>query len=350
MISIDGSQGEGGGQVLRSALTLSLATGLPVTLHHIRAGRPKPGLMRQHLACVAAAQAIGNAQVTGAEARSTTLTFAPTTLRGGEHRFAVGSAGSAMLVLQTVWPALLLAPEPAQLQLQGGTHNPMAPCFHFIDRAYAPLLRRLGGEATLRLNRIGFAPGGGGDVAVAITPAPALQPVDLLERGPLQAAWADCLATGVPPNVAARELKVLRDRLLWTRDQLRCPTVDPAQGPGNALFATLQHAQVTEVFTAIGEPGRSAERVGGDVAGQVGRYLASAAALGPHLADQWVLPLALAVWRSGRAAAFTCSEISGHARTHFGVIERFLPLRITSTASGVGDGLGGALRVEVQPR
>ncbi|HMX09769.1 MAG TPA: RNA 3'-terminal phosphate cyclase, partial [Burkholderiaceae bacterium] len=283
-----------------------------------------------------------------------TLTFAPTTLRGGEHRFAVGSAGSAMLVLQTVWPALLLAPEPAQLQLQGGTHNPMAPCFHFIERAYAPLLRRLGAEATLRLVRHGFAPGGGGEVAVAITPPAALQPFDLLERGPLVAAWADCLATGVPPNVAARELKVLRDRLLWTRDQLRSPPVDPAQGPGNALFATLQHREVTEVFTAIGEPGRSAERVGGDVAGQVGRYLASAAALGPHLGDQWVLPLALAVWRSGRAAAYTCSELTAHALTHFRVIERFLPVRITQEPAdgGGGDGRGGgtaAIRIRVEP-
>jgi RNA 3'-terminal phosphate cyclase (ATP) len=303
--------------------------------------------MRQHLTCVAAAQAICDAQVVGATPGSTTLRFEPGELRGGKLDFAVGTAGSAMLVLQTVWPALLLASEPSLLRLQGGTHNPMAPCFHFIDQAYAPLMRRLVGNearAVLRLRRCGFAPAGGGEVEVELTPAADLQPFDLLERGAPVEAWADCLAPGLRSGIATRELNVLRERLGWEREQLRVARIDASQGPGNALLATLRHEQVTEVFCAIGDKGRSAERVGADVAVQVGRYQLTDAALGPHLADQWVLPLALAVWHSGRAAAFTCSEVSSHALTNFRVIERFLPVAIGHHARPAG----GGWRVEVR--
>lgn len=334
LIHLDASQGEGGGQVLRTSLALSMVTGQPILLDKIRARRPKPGLMRQHLTCVAAAQAISGAQVEGATLGSPTLRFTPGPVRGGEHQFSVGTAGSVMLVLQTVWPALLLADAPTRLTLQGGTHNPMAPSFHFVERAYAPLVRRLGSAAELRLRRCGFYPGGGGEVEVELHPAGAegLQPFDLTERGTLLDQQPECLIPGLKRSIAERELEVLREQLGWAFDHTAIPVTRQNEGPGNALLATLRHAHVTEVFCSLGEKSRSAESVAKDVARQVKHYLGSTAALGTYLADQWVLPLALAVWRSGRAARYTCTDVSLHAATNFRTIEQFLPVRIETHA------------------
>ena len=172
MIELDGSQGEGGGQILRTSLALSMATGQPVAIEKIRAGRAKPGLMRQHLACVKAAAQISGAQVEGAELGSQSLRFVPGPVRAGEYRFAIASAGSCMLVLQTVLPPLLLADAPSHLHLSGGTHNPMAPPFHFLERAFAPLVRRLGADLQLVLRRCGFYPAAG-TMAASTSPPPA---------------------------------------------------------------------------------------------------------------------------------------------------------------------------------
>jgi len=196
-IDIDGSRGEGGGQILRTSLALAMCTGRSFTLTKIRAGRAKPGLMRQHLTCVLAAQQVGAAVVDGAEPGSQALRFEPTAVRAGDYDFAVGSAGSCTLVLQTVWPALMLADAPSRLRLAGGTHNPMAPSFHFLERSFAPLVRRLGAGAELRLCRLGFHPAGGGAIDATVQPAAAgLQPFDLLERGPLREAYAEGLGAG----------------------------------------------------------------------------------------------------------------------------------------------------------
>ena len=347
MIHIDASQGEGGGQVLRTSLALSMVTGQPVLLDKIRARRPKPGLMRQHLTCVTAAQAISGAQVDGATLGSQTLQFTPGPVRGGEHRFSIGTAGSVMLVLQTVWPALLLADAPTRLTLQGGTHNPMAPSFHFIERAYAPLVRRLGAASALRLRRCGFYPGGGGEIEAELHPAGAagLQPFDLIERGAWLGQQPECLIPGLKRSIAERELEVLHEQLGWAFDHTAIPVMRQNEGPGNALLATLRHEHVTEVFCSLGEKTRSAESVAKDVARQVKHYLGSTAALGTYLADQWVLPLALAVWRSGRAARYTCTDVSLHAATNFSVIGQFLPVRIDTRPLPKGQGV----QVEVAP-
>ncbi len=164
MIEIDGSVGEGGGQILRTSLALSMCTGTPFTLERIRARRPKPGLMRQHLTCVNAAAEVCGAEVQGAELNSQALRFVPGRVRAGTYRFNVGTAGSCTLVLQTVWPALMLADTSSQITLGGGTHNPMAPPFHFLERSLAPLMRKLGADVELRLRRLGFYPAGGGEI------------------------------------------------------------------------------------------------------------------------------------------------------------------------------------------
>lgn len=331
MIEIDGSVGEGGGQILRTSLALSMCTGQPFALNKIRAGRAKPGLMRQHLTCVNAAAEICGAEVQGAELNSQSLSFTPGQVRAGDYTFNVGTAGSCTLVLQTVWPALMLADEPSQLKLGGGTHNPMAPPFHFLERSYAPLLRKLGAEVELELRRLGFYPAGGGEIEVKIWPAcDRLQAFDLNERGAKLEGYAECFAPALPRSVARRELQQLGADLGWGDDQLREAANRQNEGPGNALLATLIYENVCEVFTGFGEKGVSAEQVARDVVREVRAYQVSDAALGPHLADQWALPLALAVWRRGGEASYTCTELTPHATTNFDVIERYLPVQFST--------------------
>ena len=333
MIEIDNSVDEGSGQILRTSLSLAMCTGQAFTLSRIRARRAKPGLMRQHLTCVQAATAVSGARVQGAELGSGTLVFEPGAVRAGEHAFSVGTAGSCTLVLQTVWPALMLADAPSRLTLGGGTHNPMAPPFHFLERCYAPLLRRLGAASELSLRRHGFYPAGGGQIDVTVHPAAdTLQPFDLLARGEAVESYAECLAPALPGAVARRELDALAQALNWSPDQLRVPVVRQNEGPGNALMATLSHAHVCELFTQFGEKGISSEQVAQALAKEVRAYRLSTAALGPHLADQWALPLALAVWKCGGAAAYTCTELTDHTTTNFQMIERFLSVRFETGA------------------
>ncbi|MDT9002254.1 RNA 3'-terminal phosphate cyclase [Paucibacter sp. APW11] len=337
MIEIDGSAGEGGGQILRTSLALSMCTGQAFALTKIRAGRAKPGLMRQHLTCVNAAAEVSGAELRGAELNSQLLEFRPGAVRAGDYVFNVGTAGSCTLVLQTVWPALLMADAPSRLKLGGGTHNPMAPPFHFLERSYAPLMRRLGARAELKLRRLGFYPAGGGEIEATIWPAAKeLKPFDLLERGEKLEAFAECFAPALPRSVARRELEQLGLAMGWSDEQLREGPSRQNEGPGNALVATLAYEQLSEVFTSFGEKGVSAEQVAKDVVQQLRAYQLSEAALGPHLADQWALPLALAVWQRGGEARYSCSELTPHARTNFEVIEKFLPVRFESSAAGSG--------------
>lgn len=335
-VEIDGSQGEGGGQILRTALALSVITQKPLAVRNIRAKRHKPGLMRQHLACVHAAQAISNAQISAVAVGATELEFVPGNLQAGEYRFPISGAGSSMLVLQTVLPALLLAPGESTVHLSGGTHNPMAPSFHFVERAFAPLVARLGAQLDLTLRRFGFYPAGGGEVLARIAPAPArLQPFDLLARGELLQVHAEAVCAAVPKNVAVRELDELARLTAWDRSAMHQVPVRQDEGPGNILLATLRYEHVTELFCSLGAHGLTSEAVARRLCQELRDYQKKPdAAVDAHLADQLVLLLALAVWQSGERAAFSCSEVTQHLRTNIAVIQQFLPLRIcVETAS-----------------
>jgi len=335
LIELDGSTGEGGGQILRTALALSMVTGQGMAIQRIRAKRPKPGLMRQHLTCVQAAVAVCGAKVEGAELGSQTLVFEPGPVRADDYTFNVGTAGSCTLVLQTVLPALMLCAESSRVSLSGGTHNPMAPPFHFLERSFAPLVRRLGVGIELQLRRLGFYPAGGGEISAVVNPSGAgLQPFDLTDRGPVQEAYAECFAPALPSAVAVRELAALARAMGWSGEQLRTPAVLQNEGPGNALMITLACAHVSEVVTAFGEKGVSAEQVAGALVKEVRAYQASEGALGQHLADQWMLPLALAVVARGGEASFTCTEMTEHATTNMAVIEKFLPVRFDVESTG----------------
>ena len=319
VLELDGAKGEGGGQVLRSALALSLVTGAPFRIVNFRAGRKRPGLMRQHLTAVEAAAAIGGARVEGAEIGARAVTFHPGPVRAGDWRFSVGTAGSATLVFQTVFPALALAGGPSTITVEGGTHNPMAPPFDFLARAFLPLVERMGPRCAATLERPGFYPAGGGRFRVAIEPAPRFGRLELLERGAIQARRATAVVALLGRAIAERERAELRRRLGWEPAWLRIEHAKDAVGPGNVVTAEVESEHVTEVFTGFGERGVSAERVGAGVADEVAAYLAAGVPVGTHLADQLVLPMAL-----GGGGVFRTLAPSGHTRTHLELLRAFL--------------------------
>ncbi|MDP2311841.1 MAG: RNA 3'-terminal phosphate cyclase [Pseudomonadota bacterium] len=341
MLNIDGSYGEGGGQVLRSALGLSLATGTPFQIENIRAGRARPGLLRQHLAAVRTAAAVGRAEVSGDSLGSRALSFAPRALVAGEHHAAIGSAGSAMLVVQAVLPALLVADAPTRLVVEGGTHNPSAPPFDFIASTFGPLLARMGARVRVTLERPGFYPAGGGRVVVEVEPAP-LGPLVLVERGAVRSIRARAVVSGLSTRIAHRELHVLRERFGLARDALVCEEIEDPVGPGNVVHVEVVCEHVTETFTAFGEKRVRAEEVATAVADEAQAWIDRDVPVGEHLADQLLLPLALAARAGARGAGprdggrFRTGPVTLHTTTNAEVIARFLDVRFTFEPSGEG--------------
>jgi len=318
MIVIDGSAGEGGGQVLRSSLALSIITGEPFRIENIRANRRRGGLLRQHLTGVRAATQISDAKVEGDTLKSRTLTFRPRLVIPDAYSFAVGTAGSANLVLQTVLPALMLAEGPSVLTVEGGTHNDKSPSFHYLRDAFGPVLETLGPKLDMQLDRWGFYPAGGGQLTAEITPSE-LGVLDLEERGDLVRIEATAVVSALPSKIARRELGKLKDFFDF---EAAIHEVEEPRGPGNVLQVTVRHEHVTEVFTGFGQKGVTAERVAGQVAAEVVDYLESGAPVGEHLADQLLIPMALA-----GGGAFVTGEPSLHTTTNISVIETFLDVR-----------------------
>jgi len=327
-ITLDGSQGEGGGQILRSALALSLITGRAFRIHRIRAGRSKPGLMRQHLACVEAAVRIGSATAEGAALGSQELTFTPGPLVTGTHEFRIANSGSTMLLLQSILPALLLARQPSDLVLEGGTHNPFAPPFPFIEQAFLPLLCRIGFDVTATLDRPGFHPNGGGRCRVSIRPAGNLDQLrlgDVRTPGAPLAAWARICLAGLPRQVAQREAETLRRRLALDPEQCMVHGHAEALGPGNTVHVFTAGDGFANVFTGFGSPRVRAEQVAGDALASAEAFIASGASVDEHLADQLLLPLAIA-----RGGSFTTTAPSNHTRTQSLILQEFLPITVTT--------------------
>lgn len=335
-MKIDGSFGEGGGQVVRSSLALSVLTGTPFELENLRAGRRKPGLLRQHLTALRAAAAISGAEVEGAELGSQRIRFEPHGLEPGAYSFAIGSAGSANLVLQTVLPPLLQASGPSTLVLEGGTHNPKAPSFDFLTKSFLPLLAQCGPQVRLELDRYGFYPAGGGQLTAHIQPGP-LTGFELTETLPIELA-AVALVSNLAGSIAKRELEVLGHQLQIPPERLRVLEV-PSRGPGNVVWVEAKSALFTACFTTLGEKGRSAERVATELAREVQGWQASGAPVCEHLADQLLIPLAMAGGGSFRTVA-----PSLHTLTNMAIVERFLPVVFSSREDQ------GNWVIEVRPR
>jgi len=321
-LRIDGAEGEGGGQIVRTALGLSLVTGRPFRLVNIRARRERPGLLRQHLTAVEAAARIGDARVEGARLRSATLDFEPRAVQAGAHSFDVGSAGSTTLVLETVLPALLLAKAPSRLTLFGGTHNPLAPPFDFVARVLVPVLARMGARVRVELVRHGFYPAGGGEMRAEIVPSP-LAPLLLTERGPTVRRRAEALVSNLPFAIAERELRVVG----W-EDAAALPV--ESAGPGNVVMLHVETKHASELVTGFGAKGVPAEHVAKGAVAEMERYLAADVPVGEHLADQLLVPMALA-----GGGGFRTLALSSHARTNAALIERFLPVRFALSAGTV---------------
>lgn len=323
MIRIDGSMGEGGGQVLRTSLSLAMVTGQPFTIENIRAGRAKPGMMRQHLTCVKAAAEICGGVAEGAELKSTALTFTPGRVKAGTYDFAIGTAGATTLVAQTVLPALMLADGPSKVAFAGGTHNMQCPSYEFIERAFLPHIRAMGVGVETALERRGFFPAGGGRWTMGITPARSLGHIEIMERGDLKKVSAEAVVSQLPISIAKRELKVLGKNLGLAEEDMRGIEEVHAIGPGNIVQVTAAYDHVTEVFTGHGQLGVAAESIGKNTSRATNRFIKGLAAVGPHLADQLLLPMALA--GGGR---FTALRPSKHTRTNVETIKVFLPVDI----------------------
>lgn len=347
IIHIDGSQGEGGGQIVRSSLALSMVTGKPVSIERVRAGREKPGLMRQHLTAVRAAKEISSATVSGDTIGSSTLTFHPGNVVPGEYHFAVGTAGSATLVLQTVLPPLLIADGPSRLVLEGGTHNPWAPPWDFLQQSYLPLINRMGPKVTATLERPGFFPAGGGRFVIEIEPSPSaasttdstmptprrgLTSFHLLERGAIRSRRGRVLLSNLPDHIARRELDELQRLANWDQGG-PVREVVTAQGPGNVVLLEIESEHLTEVFVGFGEHGVTAEVVVRRAIGEMRAYLKAEVPVGPYLADQLLLPMGIAAWQAVRAGqrqsgSFRTMALTEHSRTHIDVLRTFLEIEI----------------------
>ncbi|WP_298439154.1 RNA 3'-terminal phosphate cyclase [Geobacter sp.] len=324
VIEIDGSHGEGGGQILRTALALSCVTGQPFRIAGIRKGREKPGLMPQHLMAVRAAARVSGARVTGDSPGSTDLVFAPGPVIPGEFQFDIGTAGSVTLVLQTLILPLLLASGRSTVILTGGTHVPFSPPYHYLAEVFAPLLARIGGKVHLAIDSYGFYPRGGGHVRCVVEPALSLAPLDMTSPGRDPRVSGLSVVANLPFAIAERQRRSALDTLSASGIRAEISLLDaPSPGKGTFLFLRRLAGELPSGFSALGALGKRAEAVGGEAAAELVRHHRSGASLDPHLADQVVPYLALAQGES----SFTTSCVTRHLLTNLWVVGQFVAFR-----------------------
>jgi len=334
MIVIDGSHGEGGGQVLRSSLSLSALLGGPVRIENIRVKRPNPGLQAQHLTGVRALAQVCRAKLGGAELGSPTLTFTPrSSPRSGEYSWDVaearkgGSAGATSLILQALLMPLFLAEGNSRLLLRGGTHVAWSPPFHYLKTVYLPALSRMGFQAQVDIEQWGWYPIGGGLITALITgtgrPVSRISGLELSERGELRRLCGTSALSNLPGHIAERQKRQAEKVLRHQGFDPQIEIVDaPSRGRGSVLFLLAEFENVRAGFTSLGRKGKPAEKVAEEACAEFLRYYESGAALDQHLADQLILPLALTNGRS----SFTTCRITGHLLTNIWVVEQFLKI------------------------
>jgi RNA 3'-terminal phosphate cyclase (ATP) len=321
LISIDGSQGEGGGQVLRTALALSAVTGQGFEITKIRARRAQPGLRPQHLAAVRAAAMVCEAKVGGAFDGSPDLRFEPGSLRSGDFRFEIATAGAATLVLQTIVAPLATTTDLSRVSVTGGTHVPASPSYHYLARHWAAAVAGMGLRPGFELVRAGFYPPGGGEIRAEVPSWPRPAGLTLESRGALVEVVGTSGTGKIKGDVAARQADAARERL-WEarRIESRWVVVEmPAASPGSFLLLEAVFEQSRAAFGFLGEKGLRAEVLGDRAARSLLRFLDGEGAVDPHLADQLAVPLAI-----GRVGGrVTTSEVTGHLETVAAVLSRF---------------------------
>jgi RNA 3'-terminal phosphate cyclase (ATP) len=318
MLHLDGSYGEGGGQILRTSLSFSAMLGAPVRIERIRAGRPKPGLRPQHLTAVRALARITGAEVEGAELHSRELTFRPRSAKSGNYLFDVaektGSAGSVTLIAQALLAPLLRSGGPSTLVLRGGTHVPWSPTAHYLRQVFLPALARLGAQVTMTLERWGWYPRGGGEIRLTVNPCRQLTGIEWRTVPEPAGFRAISAASRLPEHVARRQAARLKERL---GPELPVELIAAGgQDPGSLVSIWGPLAG----FDALGARGKPAEEVADEAAYACFTFRLRRGAVDPHLADQIVLYLAQA---RGPSVLVT-SEITSHLLTNLWVIEQFL--------------------------
>lgn len=321
-IEIDGSLGEGGGQILRTALSLSCITGYSLKLFNIRKARKRPGLMPQHITCVNAAAGISRAEVAGNEKGSSELTFVPDRIMPGDYTFDIQTAGSCSLVFQTLLPPLILSGKPSKVTIKGGTHVPLSPTYDYISDVFLPMLDRLGIKTGSSIERYGFYPKGGGVVCFSIHPVTTIRGMDLTSRGALLSVHGLSCVSNLPLSIADRQKMSLMQNLLMPDVDMQVMEVH-SHGQGTFVFLKGEYENAFTGFSSLGERGKPAEAVGREAAEQFKAFNDSSACLDPHIADQIVLYLGLAKEDS----TFTTSRITQHLITNLRVIEKFLDIR-----------------------
>jgi RNA 3'-terminal phosphate cyclase (ATP) len=339
MIAIDGNYREGGGQILRTALGLSCLFMKPFRMVHIRKGRKKPGLMPQHLTAVKAAQRISGAEVSGANIGSTELVFVPGAIRGRALSLDIGTSGSVSLVLQTIMPALVFNKRkrttPEQMTdrvheenftvtLQGGTHVPFSPSYHYLAEVFIPFLSRIGIEIKIAIKSFGFYPKGGGVITAEIYPASSIQPLHSTDRGKLLGLRIISAVGNLPLSIAERQKQALVRFIQEWGSEIICPIkaeLLAVKTPSQGTFVFLKSESDTSIagFTALGARGKRAEAVGEEAGREFMEYFMTGAALDPHMSDQIVLYLSLCE----RESVFTTSCVTDHLLTNLWTIEQF---------------------------
>ncbi len=331
MLTIDGSYGEGGGQVLRTALALAAITGRPVRIEQIRAGRRKPGLRPQHLTAVRALAKICDAELEGARLNAQELTFMPRARpQAGTYTFDVaqvakgGSAGSVSLLFQAVLLPLALAEGTSRLTLRGGTHVAWSPPFDYLKRVYLPTLARMGIEAKVNIRKWGWYPLGGGEVQATVQGRSGTTPggLDLHQRGALLRVRGLSASSNLPKHIRVRQERAALQALRSHGVNARVDVVDaPSKGQGTVVFVWAEFEEIPAGFTSLGERGKPAEQVAEEAVRGLLAFLPGEGALDEHLADQMVLPLAVAQGRS----RFTTTAVTGHLLTVAWVVNQFFP-------------------------
>jgi RNA 3'-terminal phosphate cyclase (ATP) len=329
MIEIDGAMGEGGGQVLRSALTLSILTGQPTRIKNIRIRRSQPGLMPQHLKAIDAAAAVSKAHVEGAHHGSTNLLFEPAEIRSGRYKFDIGTAGSSSLVLQTIFLPLSKASSASTVIITGGTHVPWAPCYHYLDWHWLEIVKKIGFSADVSLDQAGFYPQGGGRISATIRPANELIPLNMVTRGSLLQIRGISGVANLDTEIAERQKRRAIQRLQPQYQNVRIKIEKmPSKFKGTVLLLLAEfesdngYAQCC--YYSLGQLGKPAERVADEALDAFFAFTFTEAAVDQYLADQLLLPLAIA---SGESQLYT-SRISQHTLTNAEVIRAFLPIDI----------------------
>lgn len=327
--------GEGGGQVLRSALTLSMITGRSIRITEIRSGRSRPGMRPQHLASAKAARDICGGLLNGAAIGSTSLDFEPGSVRGGRYRFDIGTAGAVTLVLQTVFLPLSLAAEPSEVEITGGTHVPWSPCFDYLQSNWLPALEEAGYRASLKLAQAGYYPRGGGALRARIQPSHAIHPLEITRRGALRQLTVLSAVSRLPLSIAERQ----RDRALRRLGAAGRVTAQlqeiPGAGPGTFLAIQASYAGGRSCFFGLGRKGKPAERVADEAVNQWEDFQSTDGAIDRYLADQLLLPLALAEGSS----RLKTEKVTGHLATLAALIPLFLPVDIQIDAGQDGSAL-----------